>query len=253
MSLTASGDYNLPGNFAIRCGNMVLKSAWLVPGPLASWVINRHGYYQDIAPGTAQQQESQTDKKWQFLGLGDDLQGKRVLDIGCAEGFFSCQASRSGAQEAVGIDSSFVTLLCAQLDAFRSGLSARFKMGVFPELGLGDRFDYVLCLSVLHHTVSTKDIWKILTDSTYAADLEKLHRHLKQLAAITAPRGKCVVEMPFEYEDGPAPSDVDFQRFNEEFLRASFESVEYRGLWDSQTGQGIEKDRAIYVATAPAG
>jgi tRNA (mo5U34)-methyltransferase len=44
-------------------------------------------------------------EKLPFFGLPEDLTGKRVLDIGCAEGFFSFEAERRGAREVVAIDS----------------------------------------------------------------------------------------------------------------------------------------------------
>jgi tRNA (mo5U34)-methyltransferase len=43
--------------------------------------------------------------KLPFFGLPADLTGKRVLDIGCAEGFFTFEAERRGAREVVAIDS----------------------------------------------------------------------------------------------------------------------------------------------------
>src|SRR5580658_7756765 len=44
-------------------------------------------------------------EKLPFYGLPEDLTGKRVLDIGCAEGFFSFEAESRGAREVVAIDS----------------------------------------------------------------------------------------------------------------------------------------------------
>ena len=44
-------------------------------------------------------------EKLPFYGLPGDLTGKRVLDIGCAEGFFSFEAEARGAREVVAIDS----------------------------------------------------------------------------------------------------------------------------------------------------
>src|SRR5205085_1263649 len=44
-------------------------------------------------------------EKLPFFGLPDELSGKRVLDIGCAEGFFSFESERRGAREVIGIDS----------------------------------------------------------------------------------------------------------------------------------------------------
>ncbi len=44
-------------------------------------------------------------EKLPFYGLPEDLTGQRVLDVGCAEGFFSFEAERRGAAEVVAIDS----------------------------------------------------------------------------------------------------------------------------------------------------
>jgi tRNA (mo5U34)-methyltransferase len=44
-------------------------------------------------------------QKLPHFGLPDDLTGMRVLDVGCAEGFFSFEAERRGAREVIAIDS----------------------------------------------------------------------------------------------------------------------------------------------------
>tara|TARA_Y100000031_G_C8203921_1_gene377640 strand:+ start:332 stop:1225 length:894 start_codon:yes stop_codon:yes gene_type:complete len=44
-------------------------------------------------------------EKLPYFGLPEDLSGLRVLDIGCAEGFFSFEAEKRGAREVIGIDS----------------------------------------------------------------------------------------------------------------------------------------------------
>ena len=44
-------------------------------------------------------------EKLPYFGLPEDMTGMRVLDIGCAEGFFSFEAERRGAKEVIGIDS----------------------------------------------------------------------------------------------------------------------------------------------------
>lgn len=43
--------------------------------------------------------------KLPFYGLPEDCTGMRVLDIGCAEGFFTFEAERRGAAEVIAIDS----------------------------------------------------------------------------------------------------------------------------------------------------
>ena len=45
-------------------------------------------------------------EKLPFFGLPEDLSGLRILDIGCAEGYFSFEAEKRGAREVIAIDSS---------------------------------------------------------------------------------------------------------------------------------------------------
>ena len=80
------------------------------------------------------------------------LQGKRVLDIGCNDGFMSLRCERLGAQ-VVGIDGIYRD----GLKYVREHLKPKFQFYVidlmspsFHELG---RFDVILYLGVLYHTM----------------------------------------------------------------------------------------------------
>src|SRR5579872_4504284 len=59
----------------------------------------------ELAPGivTPGWSDPKADKL-PYYGLPADLTGKRVLDVGCAEGFFSYEAERRGAKEVVAVD-----------------------------------------------------------------------------------------------------------------------------------------------------
>src|SRR2546430_1194284 len=75
---------------------------------LRSQVANEKYWFHQIelAPGliTPGWSNPKLDKLPHF-GLPEDMTGMRVLDIGCAEGFFSFEAERRGAREVVAIDS----------------------------------------------------------------------------------------------------------------------------------------------------
>jgi tRNA (mo5U34)-methyltransferase len=91
--------------------------------------------------------------KLPYYGLPDDLTGLRVLDIGCAEGFFSFEAERRGAREVIGIDSfpDSVRRFNIVKEARQSNAAA-FLMNVYdlsPER-LGT-FDLVLFYGVFYH------------------------------------------------------------------------------------------------------
>lgn len=64
--------------------------------------FHRMELYPDLTtPGWS---DPKVDKLPHF-GLPEDMHGMRVLDIGCAEGFFSFEAERRGAAEVIAIDS----------------------------------------------------------------------------------------------------------------------------------------------------
>jgi tRNA (mo5U34)-methyltransferase len=85
--------------------------------------------------------------------MPDDLSGMRVLDIGCAEGFFSFEAERRGAREVIAIDSftDSVRRFNIAKEARQSNATA-FLMNVYDlqpnRLGT---FDLVLFYGVFYH------------------------------------------------------------------------------------------------------
>jgi tRNA (mo5U34)-methyltransferase len=92
-------------------------------------------------------------EKLPHYGLPADLSGMRVLDIGCAEGFFSFEAERRGAREVIGIDSfpDSVRRFNIVRTARQSNATA-FLMNVYDlepkRLGT---FDLVLFYGVFYH------------------------------------------------------------------------------------------------------
>jgi tRNA (mo5U34)-methyltransferase len=92
-------------------------------------------------------------EKLPFFGLPEDLSGKRVLDIGCAEGFFSFEAEARGAREVVAIDSfpDSIRRFNIVREARQSNATA-FLMNVYDldPVRLGT-FDLVLFYGVFYH------------------------------------------------------------------------------------------------------
>lgn len=92
-------------------------------------------------------------EKLPYFGLPEDLTGKRVLDIGCAEGFFSFEAEKRGAREVVGIDSFPASVRRFNIaKVARQSNATAFLMNVYDlepkRLGT---FDLVLFYGVLYH------------------------------------------------------------------------------------------------------
>ncbi len=92
-------------------------------------------------------------EKLPFYGLPDDLTGLRVLDVGCAEGFFSFEAERRGAAEVVGIDSFPDS--ARRFNICRNALGSKATAYLCNVYDLSPRtfgtFDLVLFYGVLYH------------------------------------------------------------------------------------------------------
>lgn len=245
MHLTPSGNYRLPDRFSQIIGNVLLFMLPWVPmsESIEEWIRKRHLYYQVFEDETAAPGSSRA--KWEALQLPADLTGKSVLDIGCSEGFFCMKSVKSGANVVHGIDSRLISLVCARILALKHKADIKYQVAVFPNFRLRQQFDYVLCLSVLHHLVSTKDIWKIMSDKNYADDKYKLEEYLRHLCSITKAGGCCFVEMPYEYDEPDEMKNVDFELFTQCFLKAGFLSAKVLSKWPHS--EQDKKDRVIYI------
>ena len=250
MRQNCSEDYRLPGIMAQTIGNAVLCGARLLPRHTRKRILERHTYYQTFSDRISGDQQGVTKKKWDALGLPTEMTGKSVIDIGCAEGFFCLQAAKRGAGPIAGIDSQLGSLLCARVLAMKAKVKIKYRLGVFPSTTIRGKYDYVLCLSVLHHLVSTKDIWRVLTQEEHAMDRQRLVDYLRKLRNLTSESGYCVVEMPYEYDSCEDRKDVDPDRMSDLFVDAGFMTCECRGTWDHRAEYQEKKDRFIYVAQA---
>lgn len=251
MKLTRSGEYRLPGPLYQRCGNLLLRVAPLTPPSVRLRFLARRTFYQVSSPVASGDYQGLSDKKWEAMQMPYDLRGKSVLDIGCSEGFFAQQCARRGAGPVVGIDSSLGRLLTATFIAQRERLRVHYRMGLFPQTQINRSFDYVICLSVIHHSLANKDVWKVLVDSRYEHDRSILKSHLRVLRSLTNPGGRCIVEMPYEYDDPiEERKSVDFDVFANEMVKAGFTTVGRPRTWDYNPDHMTFKDRIIYVAEA---
>jgi tRNA (mo5U34)-methyltransferase len=92
-------------------------------------------------------------EKLPYFGLPDDMTGMRVLDIGCAEGFFSFEAERRGAREVIAIDS--FTDSVRRFNICRAALGSRATALLTNVYDLTRRgfgtFDLVMFFGVLYH------------------------------------------------------------------------------------------------------
>ncbi|MBX6320539.1 MAG: methyltransferase domain-containing protein [Rhodospirillaceae bacterium] len=85
------------------------------------------------------------------LIFDESLAGKSVLDVGSSLGYFCFEAERRGANDVVGIEVHADTVRKARTLAEILGSSAKFIEKDLELTTLDRKFDYVLCLNVLHH------------------------------------------------------------------------------------------------------
>jgi SAM-dependent methyltransferase len=248
MSLSHSGEYKLPSPLYRLGGNVALRMAAFVPASIRLRFVSSRSSYQ-VFTDEIGDEEGISSRKWAALRMPENMGGQTVLDIGCSEGFFCRESAKRGAA-VLGIDSNLGRLLYGRFTALMEGLDIRYRLGVFPGDFRG-RFDHVLCLSVLHHSLTTKDLWKVLNGQGARGDLERLRDQLKLLRSLTAVGGRCVVELPYEYDDPAAEREVvNFDLFSRELVGAGFTRAFCHGTWDYNEKYREFKDRIIYEALA---
>jgi 2-polyprenyl-3-methyl-5-hydroxy-6-metoxy-1,4-benzoquinol methylase len=110
----------------------------------------------------------------------DDMTGKTVLDLGCKFGFFCFEALKRGAKRAVGVDVDPHSLDRARKLADCLGLPATFEQYDVEIEPIRERFDYVLCLNLLHHMrnpLTVLDRLASVTDERLILEMATMGRH----------------------------------------------------------------------------
>lgn len=141
--------------------NFIRKLGTPLPDlPFASWVrqmVEAEPYwFQKVELSTDLVTPGWSDPKTEkepFFALPEDLTGKRVLDVGCAEGYFSFAAERRGAREVVAIDSFPDSV--RRFNICRAALGSKATAYLCNVYDLSPRtfgtFDLVLFYGVLYH------------------------------------------------------------------------------------------------------
>jgi SAM-dependent methyltransferase len=143
--------------------------------------------YGLVTPGDDRQQAKE-------IAFSPSVQGKSVLDIGSYLGAFCIEALRRGASRAVGMELNLDRIRLAREIAGFLNLHPEYIHADVEDRPLGEKFDVVLCLNVLHHmrdavgtlrylALNTKERLVIEAASLGSHDCEKhgLHEPLEQL------------------------------------------------------------------------
>src|SRR5580765_5162991 len=81
----------------------------------------------------------------------ESLQGKSVLDVGCALGYFCFEAEARGASRVIGTETRESRVRQALRIGQIRGSRVEFRLADIERVPIEGRFDYVLLLNVLHH------------------------------------------------------------------------------------------------------
>jgi tRNA (mo5U34)-methyltransferase len=146
----------LAQNIEGRDGSLPASSSISFREWLKSQVENeKYWFHQmEIAPGlvTPGWSDPKVDKLPHY-GVPEDMTGMRVLDVGCAEGFFSFEAERRGAREVIAIDSFPDSV--RRFNICRDALNSKATAFLCNVYDLNPRafgtFDLVFFYGVLYH------------------------------------------------------------------------------------------------------
>ncbi len=165
------------------------------------------------------------ERQWALLG---DLEGKRVLDVGCGVGRETVELARRGAR-VVAVDLSPTLIDSARRRATEAGVIDRVEFRVCAAEDLAaseDRFDVVLGNGVLHHfDISTfkTTLTRLMGSGAVAQFAEPLaHNPLLWVYRMLTPHLHSPTEEPLRARD--------IARFVEGFRDVSIEYVNLLGL-----------------------
>jgi len=186
----------------------------------------------EIAPGvvTPGWDEPATGKL-PYFGLPERMDGLRVLDIGCAEGFFSFEAERRGAKEVVAIDPWAGSI--RRFNICKAALNSRVVAFLTNVYDLDPKrfgtFDLVMCFGVLYHLrhplLALERIFSVCSDTLL------LQSTITEDSAVEQPMARFY---PSGVESGPPDNRVcDRTVFwipNGACVRAMMENVGFIGI-----------------------
>ncbi|HEY7748908.1 MAG TPA: methyltransferase domain-containing protein [Aestuariivirgaceae bacterium] len=100
------------------------------------------------------------------LILPPDMSGKTLLDIGCRYGYFSFEAAKRGAARVLGVDFDDDALSKAHKLNAITKLNIEFRKLDISVDDIPEKFDFVLCLNILHHLQNPLGVLKKLINIT---------------------------------------------------------------------------------------
>jgi tRNA (mo5U34)-methyltransferase len=127
---------------------------------------------RDVSPMPGPQPRNHPHDRWEAFArhLPADMTGMRVLDAGCADGYFAIEVAKRGAN-VLAVDAAGKMIERLRWAAKTLGLSKLdARVGRLEDLPTKERFDTVLCLALLYHLKHPflgLEILAKVTDSLY--------------------------------------------------------------------------------------
>lgn len=142
-----------------------------------------------------------------LLEYAGDLQGKRVLDLGCGNGWSAAAYAKRGAIVAgVDISAESVRMAKASLEKQTVGNHLSLQVMAAEQLGyVSECFDYVFGVALLHHTDLSKslpEVGRVLRPGGRAIFIEPLiHNPIIQAYRRLTPQSRSPMERPLSLAD----------------------------------------------------
>lgn len=182
----------------------------------------------------------------------EDLTGKTVLDLGCAEGYFSFEAKKRGASRVVGLDVETDVIRRNRLLADCLNLDVEFGVINLEREKLSEKFDYVLCLNVLHHLTDPLSVLENLTEvarECLVLEMAALGAHDRRRLGTFPIWGYLMSKAPVIYVSGRATRARKLKKYF--FTKGAIRNILYhhrRIYADVQLKPSDHKDRFVVLA-----
>ena len=128
---------------------MTIEDSIVELGPWFHQIEIKGRWTRDIAPAPGPQPRNHPHRRWEAIARHlPDLRGAHVLDLGCADGYFSIELARLGAKvDSVDIGPGMIRRL--QWAANELGLNIEARTGTVEEID--GSWDAVFFIAVLYH------------------------------------------------------------------------------------------------------
>lgn len=192
-----------------------------------------------------QKGDSNSSEKWNALSLDKShINDKKILDIGCNEGFFCLKCIEYGAKEVIGIDrhAGFIANANKRKEDNNSITYITSDWNNLPNLFETETFDIILLLSSMHYASSPD---KILPNGTNMI-MNTIYKLLKK-GGIFIFEGGVIMSEEEKWVDVNRIMDIVYHPTQKQFEKAAkilFEDVKLIGKSVNQVGDPI--DRYVY-------